>query len=206
MASIPESSMWLPPSDFRRLLADVPCWDQQAGWFHWLMGYPPDCVLQDREELLGFCDWIAQNQIRSYLEIGIWTGRLLCLLHDLFRFETLAACDMGMATQHGYTIQVPAQTQCFWGSSHSWDYLQWRQQQGQFDLIFIDGDHSYAGVSQDFANCLRYPHRFIAFHDIHNQEPASSGVARFWQELSGHKLEILNPLGASGMGIGIWWA
>lgn len=49
---------------------------------------------------------------------------------------------------------------------------------GPFDLVFVDGDHSYDAVRRDHRN---YPAgRFQAFHDISN---ASFGVHRWWQEV-----------------------
>ena len=57
------------------------------------------------------------------------------------------------------------------------------------DFLFIDGDHSYEGVKQDFLNFepLCKPKSIIAFHDIIISEHHHSRnvyVGEFWKELT----------------------
>lgn len=193
--------------DFAREIDGERCWDQKAE-FHWrTRGVPAvDGVLQNRAELVLLCEWIAAANVRRYLEIGIWTGRLLSLLQRLFQFDTVAACDLGSARALGLPLHLPAGTDLLEASSHSPAYLAWRARHGAFDLVLIDGDHSYDGVRRDFDINRMLPHRFLAFHDIANTHPRVEGVKRLWEELPGHKLELVRPLPVSrwSMGIGIW--
>jgi hypothetical protein len=55
----------------------------------------------------------------------------------------------------------------------------------KFDLVFIDGDHSYAGVRNDYTDALRYlsPGGMMVFHDIVSS--GAPGVAHFWGEAKG---------------------
>jgi predicted O-methyltransferase YrrM len=82
-------------------------------------------------------------------------------------------------------------------------------------LLFIDGDHTYAGVSQDFKvyGSLVRPGGLIALHDIAPPglvTPQTScldggDVPQFWQEITAklpHK-EIIDPTGAGWFGIGV---
>jgi predicted O-methyltransferase YrrM len=76
------------------------------------------------------------------------------------------------------------------------------------DFLFIDGDHSYAGVKQDFERYgpLVRSGGIIAFHDI-VPGPAEAGidVARFWQEVKTthqHREFIADPK-QKNMGIGV---
>lgn len=195
--------------NYRHLIGDLKCWDEDS--HRALMsGQPPlDCILQNREELIALCEWIELHQIRSFLEIGVWTGRLVSLLQRLFAFEKLAICDLGHAKGCGYQIHVPPEAQTFWGSSHSLAYLDWRSTLGSFDLVLIDGDHSYQGVREDFFTNIRFPHKYLAFHDILGANPLTVGVKQFWDELTGRKQSLILPnlevpAPESRMGIGIW--
>ncbi|HEX7707081.1 MAG TPA: class I SAM-dependent methyltransferase [Thermoanaerobaculia bacterium] len=196
--------------DFRAETADVKCWDRETHEVFERTGIPGvDHVLQNREELIAFCEWIERNEIRSFLEIGIWTGGLLTLLSRLFRFDMLAACDNLYAQSIGLPMSIPAGTLTFFGNSQSAAYEAWRAKLGHVDVVMIDGDHSYEGVRRDFEINRRYPHRFLVFHDIIGYHPMTDGVRRLWNELDGDKTEIVLPhleigLEEPTMGIGIW--
>ena len=76
------------------------------------------------------------------------------------------------------------------------------------DLLFIDGDHTYEGVSQDYASyaSLVRAGGLIAIHDIvpGNQEDVG-GVPRFWKELkqTSDTEEIVRDWNQGGFGIGL---
>ncbi len=55
----------------------------------------------------------------------------------------------------------------------------------QFDVVFIDGDHSYDWAKRDFENIGRNARLVCAFHDINGKEyiPQGGGVFRYWREL-----------------------
>jgi hypothetical protein len=198
--------------DFRALLAGEPCWDVHARVrVGPLRLFPDDGILQNREELIAFCEWIATHHIRSYLEIGVWTGQLASALHRLFAFDLLATADVGHAAGVGLSVRLPQETRAFWGSSTSPQFRDWRATLGPIDLVFIDADHSYEGVRADFEINRALPHRFLAFHDIAGTDPDTRGVRQLWDELDGFKHEIVRPQieagpGAGLMGIGIWSA
>lgn len=78
------------------------------------------------------------------------------------------------------------------------------------DVLFIDGDHSYDGVSGDFRmySPLVAPGGIVAFHDIlpHSVVPECQ-VDRVWASLTGSKREIVAPRellgGGTWGGIGV---
>jgi len=199
--------------DFRAELAGDKCWDRTTQALMEAHGEPlEDSILQNREELIALCELIERHRVRSYLEIGTWTGRLLATLHRLFDFELVAACDHGWAEQLGFSVNVPAATEFFHGDSDSRDYDRWRAGLGHIDLVFIDANHGYHAVRRDFEINRAHPHRFLAFHDITGGTRHTAGVARFWRELTdGNRLELVRPhlelgIDHSTMGIGVWSA
>jgi hypothetical protein len=198
--------------DFRAELGEVRCWDAGVQAVFDERGEPVvDCSLQNREELIGLCEFIARHHIRSYLEIGTWTGGTVRALHRLFDFDTLAVCDHGWVRSLGLEVRLPAAAQLFEGDSDSDDFLRWREALGPIDLVMIDANHRYHAVRRDLEINRRFPHRFLAFHDITGANRHTTGVRRLWSELTGWKHEICRPhtelgLDHSVMGIGIWAA
>lgn len=78
---------------------------------------------------------------------------------------------------------------------------------GPYDVVFIDGDHSYAGVLEDwrFAQRLQGP-RLIAFHDIadavkHRREGCE--VDRLWAEIKQTHKTDEKIVGCGWGGIGV---
>ncbi|PIQ25583.1 hypothetical protein COW36_21305 [bacterium (Candidatus Blackallbacteria) CG17_big_fil_post_rev_8_21_14_2_50_48_46] len=170
--------------------------------------FPYPYILQNRADVIALCEWIETQAIRSYLEIGIWSGKLVSLLHSLFQFEKLAVCDLRDADKFGVEIKVPPETLCFWGDSCSNDYMNWRKNLGEIDLVLIDGAHSLEAVMADFEINRHYPTRYLAFHDIGN--PRTPDIVRFWNALPGEKWSFCQPFSEpelqdlAPMGIGVW--
>lgn len=81
------------------------------------------------------------------------------------------------------------------------------------DFLFIDGDHTFAGVQQDFESyrSLVRPGGLIAFHDIAAPNAGSDAVddpgdvPAFWQSLKGQYQteELVLPGGPGAFGIGL---
>jgi predicted O-methyltransferase YrrM len=79
-----------------------------------------------------------------------------------------------------------------------------------FDLIFIDGDHTYDGVKKDFENYspMLKDGGVIFFHDIVDSEyhrSVNCYVSKFWEETKKNfnYVEILDPKNHDWGGIGV---
>ena len=73
--------------------------------------------------------------------------------------------------------------------------------QKKYDLIFIDGDHSYYSVKRDFEVALQLNPKYILFHDI--VDFLCVDVVKFWNEIKNdYKYEEFVDQG-EGMGLGL---
>lgn len=64
------------------------------------------------------------------------------------------------------------------------------------DVLFIDGDHRYEGVKNDFERYSKYvrPGGMIVFHDIIKHWDERVAVDVFWNEIKGEKgIELIGP-------------
>jgi hypothetical protein len=132
---------------------------------------------------LGFCsDYFTSRGILRPLvvEIGIWNG-----LQRRFYEALLGAEYIGIDNGVPFapiTIKEPCAVPDILGDSHdpaTLEKLLRRLAGRRVDLLFIDGDHSYASVRQDFELYSPLTQHIVAFHDMIGTE----GVARFWGEL-----------------------
>lgn len=78
----------------------------------------------------------------------------------------------------------------------------------KLDLLFIDGDHSYAGVRKDFEMYMPLVRSggLVAFHDIAQDMPGIE-VIKLWKEIKDNykHAEFVNRTDNDLMGIGVLW-
>jgi cephalosporin hydroxylase len=183
--------------------------------------YPAISPLQLRSELVEYARIVAELRPRTVLEIGTYHGGTLFIHSRLASPNaTLISIDLpgsllgrlwrwmhapifNRFTRRGQEMHLLR------ADSHRKETLSTVSKLldgRQLDLLFVDGDHSYAGVRADFemyASLVR-PGGVVAFHDIAVQPPPSE-VARFWNQikLSYPHREILHGTGKHAMGIGV---
>jgi predicted O-methyltransferase YrrM len=164
-------------------------------------GYRGVTPIQVRSELLEFATQVREVRPKSFLEIGTRTGGtffVLCRLAD--PHATVISLDLpGGMFGGGYDIyRIPVlrrmkkpeqKLHLLRADSHSLEALRHVGQilpDGSLDLLFIDGDHTYDGVKQDFEMYSPFvrPGGIIAFHDIvQGREELVGEVERFWSEI-----------------------
>jgi cephalosporin hydroxylase len=125
---------------------------------------------------------LQQYQITSYIEIGCrWGGTFVLTTEYLKRFNTVTksvAVDIIDSPVFEY-CKRQSNTQFLKMNSQDNDFKNYIQN-NRFDLIFIDGDHSYNGVKSDYELTMNSGNIYV-FHDIVNA--ACPGVVQFWNEL-----------------------
>ena len=180
-----------------------------------------DNFLQVYEEFLNLLYWVKGFDPVNILEIGT-RGTSFFLLSKFSRGKK-AAVNLDNLEDRLHMAMLEEDWKFFTGDSQT---LEMRDDVSRFcpeyDLIFIDGDHSYEGVKRDFElyKDLLSDRGVILFHDIDPNHifPGAGGggeVLKFWEELdTGTKTSIVTSK-SSGKnklwgrsegfgGIGIW--
>lgn len=175
---------------------------------------------QEKAEFEQFLEFIKKKNIQSYLEIG-------CAFGDTFHAVTsimpkgsrAVAVDnpdnaWGFDSSREYLKRAVKDLKysgydasIIWGDSTYKGVVDIVSKSSPFEVVFIDGDHSYEGVKADFEN---YGHmgKFVAFHDIANDMKRNSKgelieVPIFWNELKQKYKHWEFIVEGSNMGIGV---
>jgi predicted O-methyltransferase YrrM len=158
-------------------------------------------AIQHIDELAEFAKMLCVRSPKTVLEIGTAQGGLFWLFCRVCAADAmLVSLDLPPEGRYsgGQRISIdlesmkrPGQTvHVIHGNSHdAGTYERVREAMGgkTLDLLFIDGDHTYAGVRQDYDlyRHLVRPGGLIAFHDIVQTPWPDCEVDRFWKELAG---------------------
>ena len=106
----------------------------------------------------------------NMLEIGAAAGGNIYVFDHFFNLRNAVIVDDGKHPKFNLRREVLKNIPYkeFTGDSHSVGAVDFvKQLDLKYDIIFIDGDHSYQGVKQDFINFSPYlkPKGKIVFHD-----------------------------------------
>jgi cephalosporin hydroxylase len=134
---------------------------------------------------------LSEQKIQSYLEIGCrWGGTFVLTNEYLKKFNDISnsvAVDIIDSPVLHYCISKN-ETQFIKNDSQSEEFINYINN-NYFDLIFIDGDHSYHGVKNDYEISKNSGTIFV-FHDIISN--ACPGVVQFWNELKTKEKDTYN--------------
>lgn len=182
-------------------------------------------VLQQEPEITQVLDYIAASRPEIIGEIGLkHSGNSFLFTQKCPLTRLFLGLDLKLQNVDKLQYVAPAgmKFRFFEGSSYAPEtvhkvkrFLAGRQ----FDFLFIDGDHSYHGVKEDFLQylCMVRPGGLVGFHDIvpddvarHGTKPEHSqcyggDVYAFWAKLKPHfeHREFVCSWDQTGFGIGI---
>lgn len=182
-------------------------------------------AVQHRTELAALLVLLRDHNISNILEIGSEAGGTLWAFSQVSNPSGLKISldlptgDSGsgiyanpesLAQRTNLFKSFASNVVCIAGDSHAFTSLRavkYVLKDELLDFLFIDGDHSEAGVRKDWEmySQLVRPGGIVAFHDIKDCEfhrHRNCYVADFWKSLDGRKAEILSGEGHWG-GIGV---
>jgi predicted O-methyltransferase YrrM len=160
---------------------------------------------QHRAEIVPFATWLLAQRPHHVVEIGVRWGGTSALWHELATGtvvgvdrpgpDSLAARDAAEVVRT--LVERYPRFRYVEGDSHvepTRETVLAALNHEPIDFLFLDGDHSYEGVTKDWAmySPLVRPGGVVAFHDIVDSpliRQAGHGVYRFWRELTGDKRE-----------------
>jgi cephalosporin hydroxylase len=195
-----------------RTLEEVVDWAMNFGG----NGYMRVKTLQIPAEITRLAQAVQSIKPRIILEIGTASGGT-SLIWSRIASERVITCDLKDMTYQTplFSRFPPPGSNCrvtlLSGDSHSPEFKARvaRELNGaQADFLFIDGDHTEAGVTADYRDYKAFvrPGGLIAFHDIvENQPLPTNQVFRLWKRLKqvAQVEELVNDPKQRGFGIGL---
>lgn len=150
-------------------------------------------LMQDKQTFSKLLKRVRATEPETVVEIGTaHGGSLYTMVRFLDSADQFVSVNLGRS--FGYKHKIPLLKKFHKkknlifvpGDSHSQTtYKKVKNEiDGKIDFLFIDGDHSYSGVKQDFETYgdLVSKGGIIAFHDIYHEHPRV-GVDRLWEEI-----------------------
>lgn len=168
--------------------------------------YSEYSMIQKPNEILELArDYLFHRKAKIYIEIGTQKGGTLYFLTHFFDKDCICiSIDNTIPPNREFLKFEPYDNNPTFhfilGDSHTPSVKQKLRtilDGKQADILFIDGDHSYKGVKQDYYEYKEFVKDGgeIIFHDIIDSEfhrACGCEVNKFWREVKGSKVAILD--------------
>jgi len=175
---------------------------------------------QEREEIKGLAEFVHNLQPKLVVEIGTKNGGTFMIWNEVTDAESISVdlvegihggIDRDKFESRNKNFKEWYGSRCTFieGNSHessTYDTLVNALKGRQIDFLFIDGDHTYEGVKQDYEMYSGLVKRggYIAFHDINDTQrhrDRNVYVGKLWNELTGNKIEFNVNSDWAGIGV-----
>ncbi|GEM_PF-2543900 len=170
--------------------------------------YTENGMIQVPGEFASLCLLLADIQVESAIEIGVYRGRssyFMCAMlyknNPHLRYDMVDICD-NLDGYEEFRRILPCLNKCI--PSTSGDFAK-----KSYDFVFIDADHGYEGAMRDYLNLGRYAKKIVCFHDIfaHEYDSCNGGIVRCWEEVgaltSNRAKMVFSQFPNRWMGIGV---
>lgn len=158
-------------------------------------------IYQTPDQIAKALVYLSEFEINSYLEIGIFQGGNFIFVSEyLRRFNPDIECLGIDPTQYlNDEVRAVIETEMFLTfKSITSDHLAGKE----FDLVFIDGEHTGGWVKRDYENVGKFA-KICMFHDV--QESSCPEVIQFWESIKDKKsvmfLDCISNQPTQGIGI-----
>lgn len=138
-------------------------------------------------------DYLSNNKINSYLEIGVKHGGTFIWLDSMIRFfnNELVSYAIDINPYGNIFLEYSKITNNInFIRADSTDPNLWYNLPNTIDIILIDGNHNYDYVLSDYQNALYKKPKILLFHDINNQ--LCPGVVKLWQNIIQNKIKNID--------------
>lgn len=147
--------------------------------------------------------------VESILEFGVWQGGTLARFAHAFPWATVVGIDPNPMITH-WNGREWGNLNIVYGASQSHDALQRAlslNQSRPFDVVHIDGDHTYDNAKADWEWARTHAKKLVAIHDVNSVGNSAIDCRTLWHEILETDYECVT-IGGGGdgyYGIGVVW-